>query len=88
MSDERYARPDDEIPDLPGGTSDRAMRAVWAHLAQRPEDRPLLAAILRGATAVGFTQWEAAADLLNTGAGWEAVVALINEQGKHRAGSP
>ena len=70
----------DDVPDLPAGESTRAMRAMWAHLAQRPEDRPLLAAILREATAVGFTQWERAADLLQAGAGWEAVVALIAQQ--------
>jgi hypothetical protein len=70
----------DDVPDLPAVEATRAMRAVWAHLATRPQDAALVAQVLRRATAAGFTRWEQAADLLDAGQGWEAVLALIAQQ--------
>jgi hypothetical protein len=71
---------DDDVPDLPPAAATRAMRALWAHVAKHPQDAPLVAQVLRRATAVGFTRWEQAADLLEAGQGWDAVLALITQQ--------
>jgi hypothetical protein len=71
---------DDDIPDLPTKEATQAMRVVWAHLARRPQEAPLMAQALRRATAVGFTRWEQVAVLLEAGQGWEAVLALIAPQ--------
>jgi hypothetical protein len=71
---------DDDIPDLPAAHDTRAMRVVWDSLAKHPQDAPLVAHVLRRATATGFTRWQAVADLLEAGQGWDAVLALITQQ--------